>query len=200
MKSGENNYAIFGGSFDPPHLGHLAVAQACLEHLEVSEVIWVPNHRNPLRNKAFATAVQRLQMCQLATEGHEGMAVSDIEVSRGSKSYTIDTVEELLMVRPGNLWVIMGVDALDGIMGWKEPEKLLRLCRLAVVARAEADLNKALSQVTEDMRDAIDMVPLKPHKASSTQVRFDILREATPELMLDPKVWDYIKERGLYRD
>ncbi|MFM9874630.1 MAG: nicotinate (nicotinamide) nucleotide adenylyltransferase [Fimbriimonadaceae bacterium] len=200
MKSGSQQYAIFGGSFDPPHLGHLAVAEACFEHLEVNEVIWVPNHRNPLRHKAFATAVQRLQMCQLATEGHDGMAVSDIEVSRGAKSYTIDTVEELLMVRPGKIWVIMGSDSLDGLMGWKEPEKLLRQCRLAVVVRPGADMNKALSQLTEDMRDSIDLVPITPHKASSTQVRYDILREGTPELMLDPKVWDYIKEHGLYHD
>ncbi len=200
MKSGENQYAIFGGSFDPPHLGHLSVAQACLEHLDINEVIWIPNHRNPLRHKAFATAVQRLQMCQLATEGHNGMAVSDVEVSRGSKSYTIDTVEELLMVRPGKLWVIMGADALDGIMEWKEPEKLLRLCRLAIVARPGSDTSRVMSELSEEMRDAIDMVPVKPHKASSSQVRFDILREATPELMLEPKVWEYIKERGLYRD
>jgi nicotinate-nucleotide adenylyltransferase len=200
MKSGENRYALFGGSFDPPHLGHLAVAQACLSHLEIDEVIWVPNFRNPLRRKSFATATHRLQMCQLATEDHPGMAVSDIEVGRGTKSYTIETVEEILMVRPGQLWIVMGADALEGLLNWKEPERLTRLCRIAVVARPGTDVARGLSYLTEEMQDRIDVVPMQMHRASSSLVRDELYRGTSPEMMLDPKVWDYIQERGLYRD
>lgn len=200
MKSGKSRYALFGGSFDPPHLGHLAVAQGVQESLDLDEVIWVPNFRNPLRRKAFATAYERLQMCQLATENLPGMAVSDIEVSRGTKSYTIETVEELLMVKPGELWVIMGADALEGLLEWKEPERLLRICRIAVVSRDGTNLDRALSKFKEEMRDAIDEISLPLHRASSSQVRDDIFRDATPELMLEPSVWKYIQDKGLYRD
>lgn len=200
MKSGNPGYAIFGGSFDPPHLGHRSVAQAVLGALPIDEVIWVPNYRNPLRRKAFANPHERLQMCQLATENLEGMAVSDIEVSRGVRSYTIETVEEFLVVKPGNIWIILGADALDSIMEWKEPAKLLRLCRVATLVRPGTNLERVLSVLHEDMRDSIDVVEMPPHRASSSQIRDDVFREASPELMLEPSVWNYIKEKGLYRD
>lgn len=200
MKSGESRYALFGGSFDPPHLGHLAVAKACLTALDLKEVVWVPNFRNPLRRKSFATATNRLQMCQLAIEGHPGMAVSDIEVTRGTKSYTYETVEEILMVKPGKLWIIVGADALEHFREWKEPAKLVRLCRIAAVARPGHEIERALSYLDEEMRDAVDFVQMEPSRASSTAVRDDIARGHSPELMIEPKVWEYIQERGLYSD
>lgn len=200
MKSGSSRYALFGGTFDPPHLGHLAVAQACLDHLDIEEVVWVPNYRNPLRRKSFATATHRLQMCQLATEDHPGMAVSDIEVTRGMKSYTFETVEELLMVKPGEVWVVLGTDSLEHFMEWKEPEKLARLCRIAVIARPGTNVERAKAHLTEDIKDVIDVVPMREHRASSSAVRDDLYRGESPELMLDPKVWDYIQKRGLYSD
>lgn len=128
------------------------------------------------------------------------MAVSDIEVTRGTKSYTIETVEEMLMVKPGQIWIVVGVDALERLPEWKEPVKLLRLCRIAVVARPGFEMGKALSYLDDEMRESVDLVEMQPNRASSTTIRDAISQGHTPELMLEPKVWEYIQERGLYRD
>lgn len=198
MQSGNSRYAIYGGSFDPPHLGHMQVAQACLTHLELGEVIWIPNARNPLRRPTFASAVERLQMCQLATESYPGMAVSDVEISRRGNSYTIDTVEELQIVNPGEIWIILGADSLNQFMEWKNAEKLARMCRLAVVARPGTDLDLTIQRFHEDIQDSIDIVPMQESKASSSNIRDFLLRGVSPEQWLEPNVLQYIEERGLY--
>lgn len=199
MQGGNVKYAIYGGSFDPPHLGHIAVAQACLTHLELDEVIWVPNARNPLRRPALASATERLQMCQLATENFPGMAVSDIEVSRPGRSYTIDTVAEFQLVNPGQIWIILGADSVNQFMEWKNAEKLSRMCRLAVVVRPGTDLGSAIHKLPEDVQDTIDLVPMSENRTSSTQIRDSVLRGVSAEMWLQPNVWQYIQERGLYR-
>lgn len=199
MQGGNVKYAIFGGSFDPPHLGHTAVAQAVLDHLQLDEVIWVPNARNPLRRPAIASVTERLQMCQLATENHPGMAVSDVEVSRPGRSYTIDTVAEFQLVNPGQIWIILGADSVNQFMEWKDAEKLSRMSRLAVVVRPGTDLETAIHKLPEDVQDTIDIVPMNENRISSTQVRDSLLRGISAEMWLEPTVWQYIEERGLYR-
>ncbi len=200
MKNGDlPRYAVYGGSFDPIHLGHVAAAQAVREALELDEVVFVPNNRNPLRRGTYATGQDRLAMIHLAIEDEEGLSLSDIEITRPGRSYTIDTIQELLMVRPGNLWFVMGADSLAGIMEWKQPERLARLCRLAVVNRPGNELNDLLNRLPEEMVDAIDVVEMAPQRASSTMIRDDIAAGRSPEAWLAPKVWDYISERGLYQ-
>jgi len=199
MQGGNVKYAIFGGSFDPPHLGHTTVAQAVLDHLQLDEVIWVPNARNPLRRPAIASVTERLQMCQLATENHPGMAVSDVEVSRPGRSYTIDTVAEFQLVNPGQIWIILGADSVDQFMKWKDAEKLSRMSRLAVVVRPGIDLETAIHKLPEDVQDTIDIVPMNENRISSTQVRDSLLRGVSAEMWLEPTVWQYMEERGLYR-
>jgi nicotinate-nucleotide adenylyltransferase len=199
MQGGNVKYAIFGGSFDPPHLGHTAVAQAVLDHLQLDEVIWVPNARNPLRRPAIASVTERLQMCQLATENHPGMAVSDVEVSRPGRSYTIDTVAEFQLVNPGQIWIILGADSVNQFMEWKDAEKLSRMSRLAVVVRPGTDLETAIHKLPEDVQDTIDIVPMNENRISSTQVRDSLLRGISAEMWLEPTVWQYMEERGLYR-
>lgn len=199
MQVGNLKYAIYGGSFDPPHLGHIAVAQAVLNHLELDEIIWVPNARNPLRRPAIASVTERLQMCQLATENYPGMAVSDIEVSRAGRSYTIDTVSEFQIVNPGQIWIILGADSVNQFMDWKEADKLARMCRLAVVVRPGTDLESAIRKLPEDIQEAIDVIPMEENKISSTTIRDSMLRGVSADRWLEPTVWQYIEERGLYR-
>lgn len=192
-------YAIFGGSFDPPHLGHLEMAQAVRDVLQLDEVVFVPNNRNPLKPKASADAKARLEMVSLLIDGEEGLSVSDIETSRPGRSYSVDTVEEFQMVRPGEIWFVIGTDALESILSWKKPERLVRLCRLAVVTRPGKEYEKIKSNLPDWVKEQIDMVPMAPNKTSSSFVREEIARKGTPDLWLDPKVWEYISERGLYR-
>ena len=108
MKTG-----VLGGTFDPPHYGHLELAKAAKAQLGLDEVMFVPANRNPLKTRKTASAKHRLRMVELEIEDEEGLSVSDIEITRGGPSYAVDTLEELKMVRPGEYWFIVGADALE---------------------------------------------------------------------------------------
>lgn len=192
-------YAILGGSFDPPHLGHLAVAKAVLEELDLDEVVFVPANRNPLKSRAKASAQDRLEMVRLMIQDERDLTVSDIETSRPGRSYMVDTIEEFAVARPGQIWLVVGADTLGGLTEWKKPDKLLKFCRLAVVERPGLDLDKVTAPLPDWVMDKVDLVPMKPNRASSTLVREEIYKEGVPEMWLAPQVWEYISERGLYR-
>ena len=94
-------YGVLGGTFDPPHLGHLEMAQAARAALGLDEVVIVPANRNPLKTRQASPAKHRLKMCSLMAAGEEGLTVSDVEITRRGPSYAVDTIEELRMARPG---------------------------------------------------------------------------------------------------
>src|SRR4051794_25149699 len=99
---------ILGGTFDPPHTGHLSVARAALEQLELDEVLFLPASRNPLKSRKVVTpAKHRLGMVEALVRNEEKMAVSDMELTRGGISYTVDTLGELHMVQPAEYWFLM---------------------------------------------------------------------------------------------
>lgn len=191
---------ILGGSFDPPHEGHIALAQAAREQLELDEVVLVPAFRNPLKTRRSADARHRLRMTELAAEGEPGLSVSNIEISRGGRSYAVETVEELQYANPGDYWFILGSDALKGIMSWKDPARLVRHARLAVVERRGDALDSVLASLPMEIVAQADRITMPPKAVSSTQVRDDLRRGASVELWLKPEVSEYIKENDLYRD
>lgn len=192
-------YGLLGGTFDPPHRGHLETARAVRESLELDEVIFIPANRNPLKDRRTSSIKDRLRMVELMIEGEQGLSVSDIETSRGGSSFTIETVEELKMVQNGDYWFVMGADSLKSILDWKEPEKLISLCRLAVVQREGSELDEIIRGLPRDFSYAIDVVPMQVMAVSSSKIREDVLRDVSVEHMLKPAVWEYIKNSGLYK-
>ncbi|RYG15235.1 nicotinate-nicotinamide nucleotide adenylyltransferase, partial [bacterium] len=127
---------IFGGTFDPPHNGHLALAQACMKELALDEVLFVPAAQNPLKTLGpKAGGEDRLTMVSLLTAGQTGMGVVDLELRRGGPSYTVDTISDLQLVRPAEYWLLLGSDALAGFGQWRQPSKILKMARLGVVLR-----------------------------------------------------------------
>lgn len=128
---------VLGGSFDPPHIGHLWIAEAARESLALDEVRWIPAAISPLKpDGPTATDDQRLQMLRLAVSGCADYEVDDRELRRGSVSYTTDTLRELRAEFPSaELFLIMGSDSLATIRKWHEPQELLRQATLAVVQR-----------------------------------------------------------------
>ena len=129
---------ILGGTFDPPHLGHLLIAETARVALELESVLFVPAGEPWLKSgQRITPAEHRLRMVHLATADHPDFCVSDCEVRRSGASYTVDTLREL---RDGycpatELYFIVGSDVLDQFHRWKEPEGILELCRLAVIER-----------------------------------------------------------------
>ena len=191
---------VFGGTFDPPHVGHLEFARAAMRELSLDELIFLPANRNPLKRGPQSPAKVRLEMVQRMVIGEEKMAVSDIEISRGGPSYTVETLMELHTVRPGDYWLLLGADALRGLGQWKNPDKILRLARLAVALRpplTETDLH---ARVTPDVKEKMDIVPMKLVDISATEIRDRISKKnGLVAPFLAPAVLRYIEQNGLYR-
>ncbi|MCW5938926.1 MAG: nicotinate (nicotinamide) nucleotide adenylyltransferase [Fimbriimonadaceae bacterium] len=193
-------YGVLGGSFDPPHVGHLALARAAHTGLGLDETILVPAARNPLKHRRTSPARHRLKMTLLAIQDEPGLSVSDIEVTRGEPSYTVETLEELTRARPGDYWLIIGADAARTFMQWKEPERISHLARIAVAARDGASAEEATKDWPDDVRRRTDFVTLAPVDTSSSIIR-ELARRGKPlDAWLKPTVLAYILEQALYEE
>ena len=127
---------MLGGTFDPIHLGHLAVAKAAMECADVDRVLFIPSAQPPHRAAARAPAEDRLAMSKLAVDGDPHYEVSDIEVKRGGASYTVDTLDELHRSFPDDeLFLILGWDAARFFRTWHEPEGVSALASFVIVGR-----------------------------------------------------------------
>ena len=138
---------VFGGSFDPIHMGHLILAEQCRQQGQLDEVLFIPAAQNPQKeNGAVATDRQRVEMVDLAIGGHQGFLRSSIEIERGGESFTVDTLKQLAEEMPeADLFLIIGGDSLNSFSTWHEPEEILRLATPLVVARpgaGEVDFDK----------------------------------------------------------
>ncbi|MBX3119164.1 MAG: nicotinate-nucleotide adenylyltransferase [Fimbriimonadaceae bacterium] len=190
---------IFGGTFDPPHKGHIQLAKAAKEQLELDELILVPAHRNPLKKlRSVATAKQRLEMVKLAIGNEPGIVASDIEIARGGVSYTIDTLFELQQAIPGEYWLILGGDTARGFESWKDWQKIASRCRLGVVVRPPETWQSMMMRVTPNLREKIDRIDAPPMDISSSAIRADLARGERSLSSLPTKVLQYILENKLY--
>ncbi|MCO5295421.1 MAG: nicotinate-nucleotide adenylyltransferase [Fimbriimonadaceae bacterium] len=191
---------VFGGTFDPPHAGHLAFAMAARDQLELDEVLWMPANRNPAKaGRKQTPARQRLEMVGLLVGKCEGMAASDLEISRGGASYAVDTLSELMHAQPAEYWFLVGADAVRELSTWKQPKRLLQLCRLAVAMRPPLTGGDVLARVDPEFHSKIDFVTLAANTAASTDIR-RLIATGKPTLDLDPAVARYIAQHKLYRD
>lgn len=142
-------WALFGGTFDPIHFGHLRAAEELIALLHLDRVIFVPAAVPPHKTTRPVTPFEhRLQMVRLATGGNDAFSVSDVESQRQGKSYSIDTVRYFLASQDKNLelYFITGQDAFDAIATWHEWEKLLLLCHFIVITRPGYE-NRGLAEI-----------------------------------------------------
>ncbi len=129
---------ILGGTFDPPHLGHLLIAETARDVLDLESILFLPAGEPWLKSgQRITPAAHRLRMVQLAVADNPDFRVSDCEVRRSGATYTVDTLRELRSAYPVDteFFFIVGSDVLDQFHRWKEPECILELCRLAVIER-----------------------------------------------------------------
>lgn len=191
---------VFGGTFDPPHNGHLALARACVKELELDELLFVPAAQNPLKSTGpRASGQDRLTMLGLLVAGEDNMGVVDLEIQKGGASYTVDTMADLQMVQPADYWFLLGADALKTLGEWKSPGKLMRLCRLGVVLRpsqADADV---VTRFGEAYRERVDLIRMPPVATSATEIRNRIARGQTIAPYVPQAILAYIEEKGLYQ-
>lgn len=191
---------ILGGTFDPPHVGHVALAHAAIQALQLDEVLLLPVHRNPLKNNKNQTpAKQRLEMLRLAVQNEPKLAISDIEIQRGGPSYAVETLQEFSYLRGDEYWFLLGSDALREISQWKAPEKLVRLCRLGVVLRAGQDKASLIATLPEFVREVVDWIEMPRIDISSSQIRERAFGGRPISQWVHPDVLRYIEQNKLYR-
>ena len=157
---------VYGGTFDPPHLGHLVAASEACEALALDRVLWVPSAVHPLKGGAVRTPPGlRLEMVKAAIADDPRFAADDLELRREGPSYTADTLRELRAREPGaELFFITGADILRELPRWREPEQVLRLATLVVVSRAGEALPESGGVPAR-------AVPITRVDVSSTEVR-----------------------------
>jgi nicotinate-nucleotide adenylyltransferase len=191
--------AIFGGSFDPPHVGHLLAAEDAFEQLSLDRVILVPAATQPLKiGRAAATAEQRLAMVRLMVDGDARFEVSTVEVERAGLSFTVDTLTHFAAAYPAaERFLLAGADVLATFAQWREPERILQLARLAVLEREGEGRLPALP-AGGDAR-AIVRLPTRRVDVSSTEIRERVRSGKPIRGFVTDSVAAYVARDGLYR-
>ena len=193
---------LLGGTFDPVHCGHLAVARQVRDAGALDRVWLIPAARSPFRGAPHASADHRLAMCRLAVRDRPWLEVRDLELSRPPPSYTIDTLRTLAKAHPDAVFtLIVGTDALEAMAAWRDTDSIFAISEVVAVARTGY-----AAELPDDL--------LRDHPAAATRIR--ILHDAASEVaasdvrrrlaagdslegLLPGAVADYIRRHGLYR-
>lgn len=193
---------VLGSAFNPPHLGHLALAQEALWQLGLDEVILVPTGQAPHKRIAEEPGREaRMEMTRLAAAEDERFSVSALEVEREGPSYTYETLEALAEERADTQLVfVMGADAAVGLESWRNPERVVELASLAVARRAgvsDADVSAVLHSLDADERAT--MLEMPQFGVSSSAVRERAQQGRPLRYLVPDAVASFIEEKGIYR-
>ena len=182
--------AILGGTFDPVHNAHLAMARAALETLAPERVVFMPTGKTAYRDTAVASAEDRVAMLKLALAGEPRFSVDERELAPGASGYTVDTLRALRAERPdAELYFLMGADQLEKLSSWRAPEEIRRLAKLAVFARP--------GHAVRD--ESVQVVPMAPADVSASGIRARAARGESLAGLVPPAVANYIEHKGIYR-
>jgi nicotinate-nucleotide adenylyltransferase len=192
---------VLGSAFNPPHLGHLALAQEALWQLDLEEVILMPTGTAPHKRIADDPGSElRLAMTRLAAADDSRFSVSTLEVEREGPSYTYETLEQLAKDRGDReLVFVIGADAAVGLESWREPQRVTELARLAVARRAgisEADVAAVLRSLSADGRAT--MLEMPQFGVSSSAVRERAAAGRPLRYLVPESVARFIEEKGIY--
>ena len=191
---------IFGGTFNPPHLGHVRLAKAAADMLGLDRVLVIPDCVPPHKAEAsLADGASRLEMCRLAFSDPV-FEVSSIELDRGDKSYTVETLRSLKEEFPEDeFYLIVGSDMLDTFRKWYRWEEILELARLCGAGRVK-DYNFDHSPYTAAQRERIQFISIDALEISSTEIRAKLKSNVDCSEFLDSKVSEYIMANNIYDD
>jgi nicotinate-nucleotide adenylyltransferase len=192
---------VLGGAFNPPHIGHLVLAQEAASQLGLTEVLLVPAGEAPHRRIEPEPGREvRLEMTQLAARGDELLSTSDVETSRDGPSFTFRTLELLTDRRPEDeLFFLMGADVAAGLEEWREPGRVLELARLGIAARPGTALDEAEAALERlGATDRAEMVRMPEIAVSSTRIRRRVAQGRPIRYLVPDAVRAYIETHGLY--
>jgi len=181
---------VFGGTFDPVHVGHLAIALAALESVPLDRLLFVPVRRSPLKDRdPIASVSDRVAMLKAAVTNEPRFALSSVELEREGVSYTVDTLEALRS--EGDLFLVLGSDALADLERWRAPDRIRELATILVAARPGAPEPDPIHGARAFDAPRLDI--------SSRELRARAARGMSLRYLVPDAVWEHIKKRGLYR-
>jgi nicotinate-nucleotide adenylyltransferase len=188
---------IFGGTFNPPHMGHLIIAERVRADLELSKIVFVPSFISPHKqDREIASGEERLMMLRLAIGGDTRYEVSDLELRRGGVSYTVETLAEMARTLPGDeLFFLLGMDNLIEFDTWKDPQRITELATIVVMTRP------GFARPDRLPVDGLNLIycDVPEIAISSTEIRRRIQGGDSIRFLLPEAVEEYIRGRGLYR-
>jgi len=180
---------LLGGTFDPIHNGHIAIAKTAIQQLKLDKLLLIPAG-NPWQKSEFSDSKHRLEMVKKAGNDLEKVEVSDIEVNKTGPTYTFETLQELhKKYSNSELILILGSDAIAGFDTWKEPNLVKTLARIYVVQRA--------GDFTQDWH--FDRIQMPPIEISSTEIREKVKNKDSISELVPKSVNEYISANGLYK-
>ena len=188
---------VFGGTFDPPHVGHLLLASDARDALHLDRVVFVPASTQPFKvnTPPVASPRDRLEMVRLAVADDANFTVDDTEIDRKGLSFTVDTLEQLSRKNPGaTLFLLLGEDTLAGIDGWRNPERIRELVTLAVMRRSGSERSPVAA-----LTDGVATVSARRVDVSSTEIRERLRAGKSIKGFVPESVEEFIEARGLYR-
>ena len=192
---------VMGGSFNPIHCGHVALARAALESGRVERVLFLPTGNPPHKKEGLADKFDRLRMVELAVEHEAGMAVCREEIDRDGVIYTVDTLAALKRKMPDcTLTYLIGADTLRALGTWRRVETVIERCKFLVMMREGETREEVirLAGLWTQRGAQIDFLDARKMDISSTQIREQIQKGLPFERLVPQAVADYIHEHGLY--
>ena len=209
---------IYGGTFNPIHFGHLRAAEEICERFKMKEVVFVPSADPPHKeSREIIEPIHRLKMVNLATTGNPRFSVSDAEIQRRGKSYSIDTVTELKKIRPDDdLAFIMGIDAFVEIHTWHKYQQIFSECDFIVTSRPGAGRRSCQKAIPESLREQFKrkrsgrefihssgrrlvFTDVTDLNISASQIRNMFNQGLSVRYLLPRRVIEYVHEHGLYK-
>ena len=189
---------LFGGTFDPPHLGHLIIAQTIFEAENFDQIVFVPAYQPPHKNGMKISPVdQRLEMLKIAISENPNFIMSDLEIQRKGLSYSIDTIidyKKQSNLNSDELFYLMGSDSLKQFKKWKDTKKIIDECRVIVAIRP----GFRPSDIPNWILAKIQFASIPRIEISSTTIRDRWIDNKTIRYMVTESVWQYINKNKLY--
>lgn len=189
---------LFGGTFDPPHFGHLIVAQTIFEAKHFDKIVFVPAHIPPHKKEQKISSVAfRLEMLKIATMDNPNFEISDIELKRGGISYSLETIhtyKEQTGLDREDLYYLIGSDSLKQFQTWQNPKAILEECQLIVAIRP----GFRPSDIPNWILAKVQFANIPRIEISSTQIRARWVEDKTIRYMVTQPVWTYINKHNLY--
>ena len=192
---------LLGGTFDPPHLGHVALAATAWEQLALDVVLFLPVGDPPHKQEQVVTAVShRINMVQAAIAGHPHYTLDESDIHRPRPHSTVTLLPLLRQQYPdADFWLIIGADSLRDLPTWHDPNEIVAQCRLAVLARPSVVLDwERLQTAVSGLQTAVDFLDPPHFRISSTDIRQRVRAGADICELVETAVYDYIYDHNLY--